>query len=89
MENNYNNGGLFPVLVDSQKVVQAEKPQNPFILGNTIEVSMQSLQEDYLVPVFSSVLKIRCYTYYPSLIILSRKASELSFSCIRCTLPAS
>ena len=53
MENNYNNGGLFPVLVDSQKVVQEEKPQNPFILGNTIEVSMQSLQEDYLVPVFS------------------------------------
>ncbi len=53
MENDYNNGGLFPVLVDSQKVVQAEKPQNPFILGNTIEVSMQSLQEDYLVPVFS------------------------------------
>lgn len=50
---NYNNGGLFPVLVDSQKVVQEEKPQNPFILGNTVEVDINRLQEDYLVPVFS------------------------------------
>ena len=53
MENDYNNGGLFPVMVDSQKVVQAEKPQNPFILGNTIEVDLQTLQDNFLVPVFS------------------------------------
>jgi hypothetical protein len=53
MENNYNNGGLLPVMVDSQKVVQAEKPQNPFILGNSVEVDIDRLQEDYLVPVFS------------------------------------
>ena len=53
MENDYNNGGLFPVMVDSQKVVQAEKPQNPFILGNSVEVDIDRLQEDYLVPVFS------------------------------------
>ena len=53
MENDYNNGGLLPVMVDSEKVVQAEKPQNPFILGNTIEVDINRLQEDYLVPVFS------------------------------------
>ena len=33
--------------------------------------------------------KILCYTYYPSLIILSKKASVLSFSCILCTFPAS
>lgn len=53
MENNYNNGGLLPVMVDSQKVVQSEKPQNPFILGNSVEVDINRLQEDYLVPVFS------------------------------------
>lgn len=53
MQNDYNNGGLLPVMVDSEKVVQAEKPQNPFILGNTIEVDINRLQEDYLVPVFS------------------------------------
>lgn len=54
MDNNiYNNGLSTPVLVESEKVVQPEIQQNPFILGNTVEVDLQSLQDDYLTPVFS------------------------------------
>lgn len=42
------------VLLDNDSVAQIEQPQrNPFILGNTSEVDLQSLQDNYLVPVFS------------------------------------
>lgn len=52
-KNNYNDGALLPVMLDSQKVVQPEEQQNPFILGNTQEISLERLQDEYLVPVFS------------------------------------
>lgn len=43
-----------PILLDPDSVIQVEQPQrHPFILGNTIEVDLQSLQDNYLVPVFS------------------------------------
>lgn len=48
METNNN------IMLDAESVVQSEQPQrNPFILGNTVEVDLQSLQDNYLVPVFS------------------------------------
>ena len=34
-------------------LLETEKERNPFILGNTIEMDLQTLQDDYLVPVFS------------------------------------
>ena len=50
MENNRN----YPDIQDAIIVVEeSEKKQCPFILGNTIELDMQSLEDDYLVPVFS------------------------------------
>lgn len=49
--NNYYNPGLLPI--DDQSVAEQVKPHNPFILGNTVEVSLESLSNDYLVPVYS------------------------------------
>ena len=50
MENNRN----YPDIQDAIIVAEeSEKKQCPFILGNTIEIDMQSLEDDYLVPVFS------------------------------------
>lgn len=90
MENNYNNGGLFPVLVDSQKVVQEEKPQNPFILGNTIEVDINRLQEDYLVPVFSrdNVESISHYDFISSVFEAAQEhftGQQFNAPIIRCS----
>ena len=34
-------------------LLETEKERNPFILGNTVEMDLQTLQDDYLVPVFS------------------------------------
>lgn len=53
MDNNIYNGAYTPVLVESEKVVQPEIQRNPFILGNTVEVDLQTLQDAYLTPVFS------------------------------------
>ena len=49
MENNRN----YPEIQDAIIIEESEKKQCPFILGNTIEIDMQSLEDDYLVPVFS------------------------------------
>lgn len=50
MENNRN----YPDIQDAIIVTEeSEKKQCPFILGNTIELDMQRLEDDYLVPVFS------------------------------------
>ena len=38
---------------DAIIIEESEKKNCPFILGNTIEIDMQSLEDDYLVPVFS------------------------------------
>lgn len=42
-------------LTDTDSVIQLDQQlqRNPFILGNTVEVDLQSLQDQYLVPVFS------------------------------------
>lgn len=32
-------------------LLETEKERNPFILGNTVEMDLQTLQDDYLVPV--------------------------------------
>lgn len=37
-------------------LLETEKERNPFILGNTVEMDLQTLQDDYLVPVFSRAL---------------------------------
>lgn len=34
-------------------LLETEKERNPFILGNTVEMDLQTLQNDYLVPIFS------------------------------------
>lgn len=34
-------------------IIEEATQRNPFILGNTVEVDLQSLQDQYLVPVFS------------------------------------
>ena len=52
-ENIFNEGASVPHLLETDKVVQAEPQQNPFILGNTKEVDLSSLENDYLTPVFS------------------------------------
>ena len=49
MENNRN----YLEIQDAIIIEESEKKQCPFILGNTIEIDMQSLEDDYLVPVFS------------------------------------
>ena len=49
MENNRN----YLEIQDAIIVEESEKKHCPFILGNTTEIDMQSLEDDYLVPVFS------------------------------------
>ena len=49
MANNTN----YLEIQDAIIVEESEKKHCPFILGNTIEIDMQSLEDDYLVPVFS------------------------------------
>ena len=49
MANNTN----YLEIQDAIIVEESEKKHCPFILGNTIELDMQSLEDDYLVPVFS------------------------------------
>lgn len=38
---------------DAIIILEPEKKRNPFIIGNTREMDLQSLQDDFLVPVFS------------------------------------
>ena len=49
MANNTN----YLEIQDAIIVEESEKKHCPFLLGNTIEIDMQSLEDDYLVPVFS------------------------------------
>lgn len=49
MENNRN----YLEIQDAIIIEESEKKHCPFILGNTTEIDMQSLEDDYLVPVFS------------------------------------
>ena len=43
------------VLINNTPIVEQEQKQeqSPFILGNTVPMEMQNLQDQYLVPVFS------------------------------------
>ena len=50
MENNRNYLDIQDAIIVAE---ESEKKHCPFILGNTIEIDMQSLEDDYLVPVFS------------------------------------
>lgn len=38
---------------DAVMILEPEKKRNPFIIGNTKEMDLQTLQDDFLVPVFS------------------------------------
>lgn len=53
MESNNNLGTTLVPQTEADTNQPSQLQRNPFILGNTVEVDLQTLQDQYLVPVFS------------------------------------